>query len=114
MKIVSSVLLLCSILCIVAADIIKPYAHQVWPAGTIQTVEIQGDFHEDDTVAIFFNEDRNALLAGGPASQRAFKVYVPWEAVSPPGKYSELVVVHRYQYYLNDVETVWVNVTSHW
>lgn len=114
MKFVSVVLPLCSILCAVVADIIKPYPHQEWPVGSTQIVEIQGDFHEDDTVAIFFNEDRDALLGGGPANQKIFKVKVPWEAISPPGKYSELVVVHRYEYYLNDVETVWVNVTKNW
>ncbi|KAI8579576.1 hypothetical protein K450DRAFT_241648 [Umbelopsis ramanniana AG] len=113
MKLVSTVLLFCSILFVVAADIIKPHPYQVWRAGTTQTVQIEGDFHEEDTIAIFFNEDRDALLAGGPASQKVFEVYVPWEAKSPAGKYSELVVVHRYQYYLNNVETVWVNVTTH-
>jgi hypothetical protein len=113
MKLVSFVLPLCSILCAVVADIIKPYSHEQWVAGTVQTVEIQGDFHENDTVAIFFNEDRDALLGGGPATQKVFKIKVPWEAVSPYGNYSELVVVHRYQYYLTDVETVWVNVTSY-
>ena len=113
MKLVSFVLPLCSILCAVVADIIKPYPHEEWVAGTIQTVEIQGDFQADDTVAIFFDKDRNALLGGGPAIQRFFEIKVPWEAVSPPGKFSELIIVHRYQYNLTNVETVWVNVTDH-
>ncbi|KAI9287580.1 hypothetical protein BC943DRAFT_318397 [Umbelopsis sp. AD052] len=112
MKLVSTALLFCTLLFVVAADIIKPYKYEVWPPGTKQIVEIDGDFHEDDTVAIFFNEDRDALLAGGPAYQKVFEVFVPWEAQSLPGQYSELVIVHRYQYYLNNVETVWVNVTA--
>ncbi|KAH8555728.1 hypothetical protein BGW37DRAFT_478324 [Umbelopsis sp. PMI_123] len=113
MKVLSFVLPMLTLLLLVAADIIKPTPHEVWPVGSYQVVEISGDFHDNDTVAIFFNNDRDALLSGGPAERRYFHVNVPPHAVSPSGGYSELVIVHRHNYYLENVETVWVKVKDH-
>lgn len=96
----------------VAADIIRPQPYVQWPVGTYQEVEIVGDYREGDTVAIFFDNDRSTTLAGGPALQHKFTIQVPKGAVSPPGGYSELLIVHRHNYYLQDVESVRVNVTE--
>jgi hypothetical protein len=96
----------------VTADIIRPQPYVEWPVGTYQEVEIEGNYIEGDTVAIFFDNDRSTTLAGGPALQHKFTIQVPEGAVSPPGGFSQLLVVHRHNYYLQDVESVLVNVTE--
>ncbi|GAB5589229.1 hypothetical protein Unana1_04129 [Umbelopsis nana] len=96
----------------VTADITRPKPYTEWPVGSTQVVEVEGNYIEGDTVSIFFNNARDSLLAGGPATQHTFQVQVPEGALSPPGGYSELLVVHRHNFHLQDVESVYVNVTN--
>ncbi|CAM0136132.1 unnamed protein product [Umbelopsis sp. WA50703] len=114
MKLVGFLLPLFASVCVLADGfkIIKPKPYEKWPVGTHQTIEIAGDFNDGDTVAFFFSEDRSTLLGGGPSSQLVFEVTVPKSAVSPPGNYTTLVAVQRYEFKLDEVQIVPVKVTS--
>ncbi|KAJ2959312.1 hypothetical protein NQZ79_g5218 [Umbelopsis isabellina] len=93
-----------------AFKITKPHRYQTWKVGSTQTIQISGDFKDGDTVAFFFAENRSTLLGGGPSKQKTFEVTVPESAVSPPGNYTTLIAVQRFDNYLDEVQTAPVRV----
>lgn len=73
----------------------------------------EGKASPDDTVTLFFADDRGDTLAGGPLSKNVFHFTVPQGAVSKgqDGK-SLLLAVHRNHFYLNSVDAVNVRIVS--
>ncbi|KAG2179048.1 hypothetical protein INT43_001897 [Umbelopsis isabellina] len=90
--------------------ITKPHKYQTWKVGSTQTIQISGDFKDGDTVAFFFSENRSTLLGGGPSQQKTFKVTVPECAISPPGNYTTLIAVQRFDNYLDAVQVAPIRV----
>lgn len=93
-------------------QITKPHKYQTWKAGTLQTIQISGEFKEGDTVAFFFSENRSTLLGGGPSQNKTFTVTVPHSAISPSGNYTTLIAVQRYNNYLDEVQVAPIKVVG--
>lgn len=63
-----------------------------------------------ETVDIFFANDRTDTLGSGPMTQHVFPFVVPAGAISPDDGTSLLLAVRRVNFYLNTVDAVNVRV----
>ncbi|KAI7907970.1 uncharacterized protein BX663DRAFT_464446 [Cokeromyces recurvatus] len=99
---------------IVLSNIIYPTTGITWEVG--QSVNMILDSGQaGETVSIFFNNDRDTILAGGPidkgnVNSHSFQFTVPLKALSSAGGLTELLVVHRISGYLSSVDTVLVKI----
>ncbi|KAI7847475.1 hypothetical protein BDC45DRAFT_541870 [Circinella umbellata] len=80
----------------------EPKPYEVLYVGYPTTVLYDGSkFTDNDTVAIFFDEDRSQLLAYGPAKKGEFTFIVPEGALTPESrKNSTLLAIFRRNLYL--------------
>ncbi|KAI9268332.1 hypothetical protein BDA99DRAFT_505545 [Phascolomyces articulosus] len=97
---------------VAAGNFETPQPYDTLYAGLSTTVTYDGSHYTDnDTVAIFFDEDRSHLLGYGPAKQGQFTFVVPESAVTPEDRNSShLLAVFRRNLYLWDVDNVPVKI----
>ncbi|KAI8387948.1 uncharacterized protein BYT42DRAFT_611035 [Radiomyces spectabilis] len=86
----------------VAANFTYPQRYDTWYAGTQQNISFdETQYTHNDTVTVFFDEDRSNTLASGFADQGNFSFIVPARALTLAGrKFSHLVAVIRRNYFL--------------
>ncbi|KAF7722283.1 hypothetical protein EC973_003467 [Apophysomyces ossiformis] len=87
---------------LVKAEIVSPLPNVTWYAGTRETVAFDTTgYTSNDTVTLFFDEDRSKPLAYGQVLKGNFTFVVPVQALSVGSRdKSHLLAVVRRNFYL--------------
>ncbi|KAG1455497.1 hypothetical protein G6F56_007053 [Rhizopus delemar] len=93
---------------VVSGQILYPTPGTIWKVGEIVSVVFLGEVQVNETVSLYFNNDRTTSLGGGPLSKDGtiFQFSVPSSAKG----LTDLVAVHRVNFYLYSVDSIPVQI----